>query len=69
MQLTINIKEENKVNFILELIKSFDYIDILKDDFTTEQKAEIDRRLDLIEKGETKLHSWDEIKNEITALL
>ena len=33
------------------------------------QKAEIDRRLDRIEKGEAKLFSWEEVKNEIKAAL
>lgn len=66
MELTINIK---KINFILELLKSFDYVDILNNsEFTPEQQLEIDRRLELLEKGESKLYSWDEVKNEIQGI-
>lgn len=69
MELTINIKKEKKINFILELLKSFDYVDILNNsEFTPEQQLEIDRRLELLEKGESKLYSWDEVKNEIQGI-
>lgn len=69
MQLTLNIKDENKVNFVLELIKSFDYIDIIQEELSPEQKKEIDRRLKLIENGETNFHSWEDVKKEINAIL
>ncbi len=69
MEITINIKENNKINFILELMQSFDYIDILNkpdlSEFTTKQQLEIDRRLIKIENNESKLYSWNEIKKEI----
>lgn len=33
--------------------------------FTEAQKKEIDRRLDLYEKGETKTYSWEEVKQSV----
>ena len=73
MELTINIKKSNKINFILELINSFEYIDIInKPDlmqFTTEQQVEIEKRLRKIENGESKLYSWEEVKTEILSEL
>ena len=73
MELTINIKETNKINFILELMQSFDYIDILNKpdslEFTTEQQLEIDIRLNKLENNESKLYSWNEVKNEINSQL
>ena len=69
MELTINIKEINKINFIIELMQSFDYIDILNkpnlSEFTKEQQLEIDRRLVKIENNESKFYSWNEVKKEI----
>ena len=71
MELTINIKEKNKINFILELMQSFDYIDILNKTedamFSNEQQVEITRRLKKLKNGESKLYSWEEVKNEIQA--
>jgi len=37
--------------------------------FTDEQKAEIDRRLERIEKGESKLFKWEDVKREIKSNL
>lgn len=34
-------------------------------EFTEAQKKEIDRRLDLYEKGETKTYSWEEVKQSL----
>lgn len=34
-------------------------------EFTEAQKKEIDRRLDLHEKGETKTYSWEEVKQSL----
>ena len=73
MELTIKIKEKNKIDFILELMQSFDYVDIMNksnlSEFTTEQQLEIDRRIKKLENNESKLYSWDKVKNEIHAQL
>ncbi len=69
MELTINIREVSKINFILELMQSFDYIDVLNkselSEFTQQQQLEIDQRLNKLEKGKSELHSWSEVKDEI----
>lgn len=71
MELTINIREKSKVNFILELMQSFNYIDILnkteEQAFSAEQQVEINRRLSKLKNGESKLYSWEEVKTEIQA--
>lgn len=36
---------------------------------TEDEKKEIDRRLERIEKGEAKLFSWEEVKKELKANL
>jgi hypothetical protein len=70
MKLTINIKEECKVNFILKLMQSFDFVEIIDNpEFTPEQQLEKDRRLDMFQKEERKLDSWDEMKSQIQIVL
>ncbi len=73
MELTIDIKEANKVNFILELMQSFDYIDILNkpdlSEYTIEQQLEIDRRLLKLDNNESKFYSWHEVKQEVISEL
>lgn len=69
MELRINIKENAKQAFFLQLLKEFDYIEILdvKDDDASlpeEHKLLLDERLTKIEKGETTFRSWDEIKKK-----
>jgi hypothetical protein len=69
MELTINIKEQQKTAFFLKLLQEFDYIEItdIKDDEGTiseEHKALIDRRLNQIENGETSFQAWDIIKQK-----
>lgn len=34
-------------------------------DLTEEQKRELDRRLDLIESGQAKMYTWEEVKQHL----
>lgn len=78
----ISHKIENKITPILELslderIYAYQRIwqsileDIQKEEglISEEEKKEIDERLKKIEKGEAKLFSWEEEKNELKANL
>ena len=69
MELTINIKEEDKVAAFINLLKEFNYIEIvdIKEDetpFLTEHKQLLKQRLDKIERGEVSFNSWDTIKKK-----
>ena len=69
MELTINIKENSKMAFILELLSSFDYIDIIdtsedEESILEEHKRLIDERLKRIKDGTTTFRNWDDIKKK-----
>ncbi len=67
MELTINIKEQQKVAFFLKLLHEFSYIEIMdiKEDetpFPNEHKKLLESRLERIENNEATFKSWDLIK-------
>ncbi|MDF1546170.1 MAG: addiction module protein [Bacteroidales bacterium] len=69
MELTISIKEQGKLDFVLRLLQEFDYVEILniKDDeasISIEHKELLQKRLERINKGETTFKSWDLIKKK-----
>lgn len=69
MELTINIKEQTKLAFFIQLLKEFEYVEILnvKEEDTTipiEHKRLLDERLARIERGETTFKSWDLLKKK-----
>jgi hypothetical protein len=69
MELTVNIKEQSKIAAFLNLIKEFDYIEIVnvKEEFQElpiEHKDLLDKRLQRLENGETTFKSWDLIKKK-----
>ncbi|MBY5957047.1 addiction module protein [Membranicola marinus] len=69
MELTINIKDQGKIDAFLNLIKEIDYIEIVNvkeevQELPTEHKDLLDRRLQKIENGETTFKSWGLIKNK-----
>jgi len=69
MELTISIKEQSKLAFFIELLREFEYVEILdmKEDetsFPVEHKQLLDRRLERIERGETTFKNWNEIKKK-----
>jgi hypothetical protein len=68
MELTINIKEQSKLSFLLQLLQEFDYVEILeiKDDagIPIEHLELLEKRLKQIENGETSFKRWDLIKKK-----
>ncbi len=69
MELTVNIKEQGKIATFLNLIKKIDYIEIVNikeepQEFLSEHKELIDKRLQRIESGQTTFKSWDSIKKK-----
>jgi hypothetical protein len=69
MELTISIKEQTKLAFIIQLLKEFEYIEILdmKEDETLlpiEHQVLLEKRLKRIEQGEASFKSWDLIKKK-----
>jgi hypothetical protein len=69
MELTISIKEQSKIQFLLQLLKEFEYVEILgiKDDnseFPIEHQELLEKRLKSIELGKTSFKSWDLIKKK-----
>ena len=64
-QIILNI-EESKFKAFLSFIKTLDYVSVSKEDSIPEwQQQEVNKRLQLIEKGEMKTRSWDEAKKDI----
>ncbi len=71
MELTISIKEEQKLSFLVKLLQELDFIEILeiKDTDTLIPQEHIDLlvdRLKRIERNETSFRSWDLIKKQYT---
>lgn len=69
MELTVNIKEQSKIAAFLNLIKEFDYIEIVNvkeaiQEIPAEHKDLLDKRIERIEKGETTFRKWDLIKKK-----
>lgn len=69
MELTINVKNQNKLEFLIKLLQEFDYveiIDIKEDDvyIPAEHKELLAKRLEMIRKGETSFKSWDLIREK-----
>jgi Putative addiction module component len=68
MEVTINIKEQTKFAFLINLLEEFDYVEILdiKDDseFPAEHKQLLEERLTRIKQGKTTFKSWSEIKKK-----
>jgi hypothetical protein len=74
MQLQINITDESKAMFLIELLKSLDYVQIFNElvspmteeeinaEFSNEQITELDQRIEELESGKSKLYSWEEVK-------
>ncbi len=64
-KLILNI-EESKYQAFLSLIKTLDYVSVSKDDaIPAWQQEEVNRRMELIAKGEMNVRSWDEASKEV----
>jgi len=69
MELTINIIEKKKIAFFLNLIKEFDYIEIIgvnEDDsiIPIEHQELLNERLERIGNGKASFKSWNLIKEK-----
>ncbi len=74
MQLQINITDESKAMFLIELLQSLDYVQIIEEltspiteqeinaELSNEQITELDQRIAELESGKAKLYSWEEVK-------
>jgi hypothetical protein len=74
MQLQINITDESKAMFLIELLQSLDYVQIIDEltspiteqeinaEFSNEQITELDQLIEEFESGKAKLYSWEEVK-------
>jgi len=69
MELTVNIKEQNKIAAFLNLIKDIDYIEIVEvkegsGDLSIEHRRLLDKRLQKIERGEATFRDWESLKKK-----
>ena len=68
MELTINIREQAKQAFIINLLQEFEYVEIIDiqedDDVGIAHKELLEKRLERITKGETTFKSWEDIKKK-----
>ncbi len=69
MELTINIKEQKKIDFLISLLREFDYVEIIdiKENETIihdEHRKLLDERLEKILNRKTSFKSWDLIKEK-----
>jgi len=65
MKITLDIKD-SQFDIFLNFIKTLDYVAISKEDTTPQwQEEEVNKRLQLIKKGEMNTRSWSEAKKDI----
>lgn len=72
MELTINIKEDEKIPIFLNLIQEFEYVEIVdfkedRFDIPSEHKELLKQRLKRIKDGKASFKSWDLIKGKYEA--
>lgn len=69
MELTINIKDQKNITTFLNLIRKFDYVEIVdikedSPDLPNEHKTLLDERLKKIENGKTSFKNWELVKKK-----
>ena len=64
MKLTLEIQDSRFKTF-LDFIKTLDYVSIQEDAIPQWQQDEVNKRLELINKGKMKTRNWDEAKKDI----
>jgi len=69
MELTISIKDPKDIASFLNLIRKYDYVEIVDvkendPDLPMEHRILLDERLKRIEDGQTSFKNWDLIKNK-----
>jgi len=64
-QIILNI-EESKFKAFMSFIKTLDYVSVSNEEtIPAWQQEEVQKRMQLIEKGEMKTRSWDEAKKDV----
>lgn len=65
MKITLDI-QDSRFDTFLNFIKALDYVSINKDEGIAQwQQDEVNKRMELINKGEMKTRSWNEAKKDI----
>ncbi len=69
MELTINIKDKKYITSFLNLLRKFDYIEIIdvKEDtydIPEEHRMLLDERLKMVEEGKTSFRDWEMVKKK-----
>lgn len=65
MKITIDI-QESRYDAFINFIKTLDYVTINHDEVIPQwQQNEVNKRLELINRGEMRTRSWDEAKKDI----
>jgi len=69
MELTISIKDPKDIASFLNLIRKYDYVEIVdvkenNPDFPIEHRILLEERLKRVEDGKTSFKNWDLIKNK-----
>ena len=69
MELTISIKDPKDIASFLNLIRKYDYVEIVdvkesNPDLPMEHRILLDERLKRVEDGKTSFKSWDLIKKK-----
>jgi len=68
MELTVNIKEQNKLGAFLDLIKDIDYIEIIdvkeEGELPEEHRVLLDKRLHKTDNSESSFKNWDLLKKK-----
>jgi hypothetical protein len=63
-QLTLNIPD-SKFDAFLDLIKTLEYVSVEEQPITQAQQDEVNKRLNLIERGEMKTRNWQDAHDAI----
>ncbi|KAF0203132.1 MAG: hypothetical protein FD170_1404 [Bacteroidetes bacterium] len=69
MELTISIKGQKNISEFLNLIRTFEYIEIIDvkeetSDLPVEHIELLDKRLQKVEEGKTSYQKWDVVKKK-----
>lgn len=69
MELTIHIKDKKYITSFLNLLRKFDYIEIIdvKEDtydIPEEHRMLLDERLKMVEEGKTSFRDWEMVKKK-----
>jgi hypothetical protein len=69
MELTISIKGQKNISEFLNLIRTFEYIEIIDvkeeaSDLPFEHLELLDKRLQKVEEGKTSYQKWDVVKKK-----